>query len=527
MNFKGIHIILVLVFIGCVLNVQAQTRVTNSDSLLVLARDYAQQGKLERSLRYYWQILRSLKQQKNTKLLPAIQLEVGELYQKVQLYQKSLEYFKKADSIKTAQNDPTGKADILAHIGLAYQQSGKYREALNYYDQQAQIYQKSQKNITKIVPYRKMVECHQMLKEYDKVLEYNQKILGLVRANGDKKAEIAGLNNIGFTYKYLKNYPEALRYFKASLNAQRGTTQPAAAEIPTLVNIAVIYQNQGRYDESIALLSKAIKMAKAANKTSEQAQLYDLLSTVYFNQKDYYNAEQYNQQAIATAQRINDRNTLQRAYQTASFIYQAQDDFKEALDNYKKHLEVKEALEFEMMQRRQKLANQESVLERTEKQINLLLADQENRELLLKNQELNLKAKQKQLELLAKEKAIQDAQLKQEALAKKQALQSLQLAIQKANAAKKDKEIYQLQADKKQKEQQLRLKALAEEKKREQIQLLEKDKKINELNIQQQQEQLARQEQIGRYVLGVFALGILVFIGLSSGLKPCTFSAIL
>jgi len=518
MDFKRIHIIYWLIITGCVFKIQAQTRITNSDSLLVLARDYAKQGALENSLRYYWQILRSLEQQKNTKLLADIQLEVGGLYQSVQLYQKSLEYFKKADSIKTLQNDPTGKADVLAHIGLAYQQSGKYREALKYYSQQTQIYQQNQQTTAKIVPYRKMVECHQQLEEYDKVLEYNQKILALVQESGNKKASITSLNNIGFTYKYLKNYPEALRNFKASLDAQRAIGQSAAGEIPTRVNIAVIYQNQGRYDESVNLLLQTIKIAGTANKTSEKAQLYDLLSVVYFNQRDYYNAQQYNQQAIATAQKINDQNTLQRAYETASLIYQAQDDFKEALDSYKKYLEIRDTLRINIMRQQQNLANQEFLLERTERQINLLLADQENRELLLKNRDLELKTKQKQLELLAKEKDIQDAKLKQEALAKKQALQSLQLAIQKANAAKKDREIYQLQVDKKQKEQQLRLKALAEEEKRKQIQLLEKDKKIKALDIQRQKEELDRQKQIGRYVLGVFALGGLVFILILFGL---------
>ncbi|OJJ14002.1 hypothetical protein BKI52_44865 [marine bacterium AO1-C] len=518
MSFKWIHIFFGLIFTSCVFSVQAQTGTTNSDSLLVLARDYAKKGVLEKSLRHYWQVLRSLQQQKDTKLLAKVQVEVGELYQSVQLYQKSLEYFKKADSIKTLQNDPTGKADVLAHIGLAYQQSGKYREALTYYDQQAQIYQQNKQKAATVVPYRKMVECHQSLEEYNKVLEYNQKILALMQESGNKKAEIISLNNIGFAYKYLKNYPEALRNFKASLNAQRATGQATEKEIPTRVNIAVIYQNQGRYDESIALLLQTIKIAEAANKISEQAQLYDLLSVVYFNQKDYYNAEQYNKLAIATAQKINDQNTLQRAYETASFIYQAQDDFKEALDSYKKHLKIKETLQFEVIKRQQQLANQESMLERNEKQINLLLADQENRELLLRNRDLELKAKQKQLELLAKEKDIQDAKLKQEALAKQQALQSLQLAVQKANAAQKDKEIYQLQVDKKQKEQQLRLKALAEEEKRKQIQLLEKDKKIKALDIQRQKEELDRQKQIGMYALGVFALGALVFILILFGL---------
>jgi len=517
MSFKRIHIIYWLIFTGCVFKIQAQTRV-NSDSLLVLARDYAKQGALEKSLRYYWQILRNLEQQKSTKLLSDVQLEVGALYQSVQLYQKSLEYFKKADSINTLQNDVTGKADVLAHIGQAYQQSGKYQEALKYYDRQVQIYQQNQQVTATIVPYRKMVECYQRLEKYDKVLAYNQKILALIRQNGDKKAEIVTLNNIGFTYKYLRNYPEALRNFKASLNAQRARGQNVAEEIPTRVNIAVVYQNQGRYDESVNLLLQTIKIAGAANKTSEQAQLYDLLSAVYFNQKDYYNAQQYNEKAIATAQKINDQNTLQRAYETASLIYQSQDDFKEALDSYKKYLEVRDTLQINIMRKQQILANQEFVLERTERQINLLLADQENRDLLLKNRDLELKAKQKQLELLAKEKDIQDAKLKQEALAKAQALQSLQLAIQKADAAKKDKEIYQLQVDKKQKEQQLRLKALAEEEKRKQIQLLEKDKKIKALDIQRQKEQLDRQKQIGRYAVGVFALGVLVFILILFGL---------
>ena len=523
MKFCRVYIILLLLWgLSSFAGLQAQI---TTDSLLTLARQHAKDQHLVQSLRYYLQTLQIVEQQKKYKLLSNIQIEVGTVYQSGHLYQKSLEYFLRADSIKTAQNDTENKPEILNLTGYSYQRLNNYGQALQYFSQQVDIYKQQRQPKLMVQPYRNMVVCYQHLKQHTRVLEYNQKILAIVQTLPNKPAEIATLNNIGFAYKYLKNYPAALRYFKRSLAAQQATHTSETEQLPTQVNIAITYQNQGKYDESVDKLLEASKIAEKAGKVAERAQLYDLLALVYYYQKDYYNALQYNEQSIVLAKAINNHDILQEAYKTASLIYQKQDDYEKALTNFRQHLLIKDSLVLEEISRQQALAQQKFVVERAEKQIKLIMAGEEIKDLALKQQQLEIEQKQKELELLEKEKKIQDAQLRQEALAKKQALQSLQLVRQKAAAIQKDKEIVQLQADKRQKDHDLQLKVLGEQEKQKQIQILEKDREIRELALENKSRQITEksreideQRKVQQYFLGVIALGVLVFILILIGL---------
>jgi tetratricopeptide (TPR) repeat protein len=337
------------------INAQAQS---TTDSLLTLARQDAQKQQLVQSLRYYLQAVNIAENKQNYPLLASIHTEIGKVYQSGHLYQKSLEYFLRADSLNTAQNNLQAKSKLLGLIGTTYQQLANYPKALQYFDQQVHWHQQRKQTSQMVPAYRQMVVCYQRLKIYPKVLEYNQKILALVQQQADKKAKIATLNNIGFAYKYLNDYPNALKYFKQSLAAQQNLGVDPIEQLPTQVNIAITYQNQGRYKESIDKLIKASKVAEKASRNTEKAQLYDLLALVYYYQKDYYNAQQYNEQSIAIAKEINNPEILQAAYKTASLIHQKQDDYEKALDSFRKHLLIKDSLALQQNLQKQALAQQ-------------------------------------------------------------------------------------------------------------------------------------------------------------------------
>ncbi|WP_299456263.1 tetratricopeptide repeat protein [uncultured Microscilla sp.] len=511
------HIILLLCLLWGQMHATLQAQST-TDSLLTLARQDAQKQKLIQSLRHYLKAVNIVENTRNSQLLSNIYIEIGKVYQSGRLHQKALKYFLRADSLNTAQKNDQDKPMLLGLIGGTYQQLTYYTKALNYFAAQVKWYKQRKQPQQMIQAYRQMVVCHQRLKQYPQVLEYNKKILTLVQQQPNKTAEIATLNNIGFAYKYLNDYPNALKHFKQSLEAQRVLGTPATEQLPTQVNIAITYQNQGRYNESIDKLLQAIKVAEKAGKNAEKAQLYDLLALVYYYQKDYYNALQYNEQSIEIAKLLNDRDILQAVYKTSSLIHQKRDDYEKALNSFRKHLSIKDSLVLEESLKKQALAQQKFVVERAEKQIKLIMAGEEIKDLALKQQQLEIEKKNKEFELLEKEKKIQDAQLRQEALAKQQALQKLQLLRQKATAAQKDKEIVQLQAEKQQKEQDLKLQALAEKEKQKQIQILEKDKKIRELDLQKKNRQIAQQSKMRKYFMGITALGFLVLVLILIGL---------
>ena len=181
--------------------------------------------------------------------------------------------------------------------------------------------------------------------------------------------------------------------------------------------------------------------------------------------------------------------------------------------------------------RQQQLLQQQLLLERSEKEIRLLLsrqelqekelAESENKILLLeseqktneaelKNKNLQAQKAQQELLLLQSEQSTKEANLRNRELEAQQAQQELVLTQQRLLAEKKDREISAI----KQQEQLARLEAqqieAEKEKSEQQIELLKQNEALNQMEIQ-------RQQDFQQFAYGLGALlGLLLIMMLSA-----------
>ena len=142
--------------------------------------------------------------------------------------------------------------------------------------------------------------------------------------------------------------------------------------------------------------------------------------------------------------------------------------------------------------RRQELLQQQYLLERAEKEIRLLLVNQEikdltinqlqleQRKLKLESEKIQLeaRARQDELALLRQEGEIRDANLKNSELIAQRALQDQYLAEQSLAAERKDREISELQQREKLQELELARQEAEEKERLREIDNLTKEKQI-------------------------------------------------
>ena len=76
-------------------------------------------------------------------------------------------------------DDQPGIASAYYQLGSIYSDWGKYQQAINYYQQSKEIYQKLDKhqNVARILSW--LASCYQDLKDYQKAIEYCQESLTL------------------------------------------------------------------------------------------------------------------------------------------------------------------------------------------------------------------------------------------------------------------------------------------------------------------------------------------------------------
>jgi len=493
---------LILFFLSFVIATQAQSS-TSVEELLRDARYYHNQNDLKNSLRYYLPAIRNLEKEENIEALAKIYQEVGEIYFEGNLYEKSSEYFQKALQIEAS-------AYNFEKIGINFQYLEQYDKALEAYFIALESYRNEENQYAQLSVLRNIVTTYKSVQAYPEALEYNFQILEIYEKLNQKEGMAVAYNNIGYNYKFLKKYNDALKYFEKTLALKEELNQTPSEKIVTLVNIAIVHQNMGEYENSLKNALKALKIAEKNNNPKELAQLYDLISVLYFNAGDYYNAKIYNQKALALAQPYPEIS--QMTYNTASLLYQAEGDYKKALDAFSKHLEIRDSLRLEERLKQQELLEQQFIIERAEKELELLLVDQEIQEFTIKQLELESEKQQQDMQLLQREKELQGSKLEAEELEKQRALQELLLARRQVEAEKKDREIKDLEKNKKLQALALKQKEAEEKKKQQEIALLTKNKQIQDLELKRQEERIEKQNTFRNFLIGLVSLGIILII---------------
>ncbi|TAE00534.1 MAG: tetratricopeptide repeat protein, partial [Bacteroidetes bacterium] len=337
-------------------------------------------------------------------------------------------------------------------------------------------------------------------------------ILKISKEKSDSEQMISALNNVGYDYKYLKNYSEAIKYFnEAFALQQKSDNKNVASQISMLSNLAVVYQNKGDYPEAIKNMNEAKTLIEKRGNQAEMAKINDLLAVIYYNNKDYYNASLFNEKSIELAKTVADKSILQTSYKTSAQIYQALDDFQQALEYYKLHLALKDSLSLEHRLRQQELLQQQFLVERTEKELNSKIAEEEVKDLEAKRMILEREKQAQEFALLKKQQELTGAKLAQEELERQRIEQALLIAETQLETDKKGKEIIELQRLQAVKNLELKKQELADQQQKQQIEKLEQSEKLQGLQIKEQ-------EATRNFLYGMLGLGSLIIFLIILGL---------
>ncbi|AFM05510.1 tetratricopeptide repeat protein [Bernardetia litoralis DSM 6794] len=431
--------IVFLVF-GISFSVFAQSGQT-VEELLKSARLEKSEQKLASALRYYLQAVNKLEKQNNKKALFQVYTEIGIIYQNGGLHDKAIEYFIKSQEVIDANS--SSQAAVSMRLGESYLAQKDYPQTIAAYQNAKQIYQPQQKPYATIQALRQLITAYQANKDYQTALEANKEILEVDRSIGDSAAVAATLNNIGYVHKFLGNYSKAITSFDQARKIER---KLGLEEDPiTLTNVAIVYQNLTQYDNALRFLKEATKIVENKKEPKELARLYNITAAIYYQLGDYHNAREYNELALEYAKKYKQREITKDIHLTASQINQANNNYEDALKSYEKHLNIRDSLLLEERLKQQELLQQQFLIERTEKELQLYMVDEELKTAQLKEQELTLEKQNQELALLQQKQELQAERLEKEGLEKQRTKQELLIAQQQLNAEKARREVEDLQ----------------------------------------------------------------------------------
>lgn len=464
-------------------------------SLFLMARAYKNLGNYSSTINYYLQIIRASQEIKNTSYQLMAYAEMGAFYEGLQDYQKALEYYRLAEGI--VDNDATRK-QILAdmarcalHMGDYLLASARYQEllAISKSDSDASLY-----------ILRQLVSLYQQTNQPKAALTANLRMLAISRKKGDIQTIATLQNNIGFTYVHLQQYDSALQYFKQTLFLDAQLKQDKDLRPNTLINVGITYQNLGDVDKAITHFQEALDIRKQQKNDSEIVRINNIIANTYMQKGDAYNAIIFSEASVKVAETVSDVEIRLEAYQTFSELSKELNDFENALTYAKKYIFLTDSLQQAEFRKTEALSRKIEEIEKQEENTRLRLADEELKSLELQRRELELARQKQEYEALNREKKLQEAELRQQELEKERTQQALQLTEQALEAERKEGEITGLRKERE-------LQELRATERQSQIVILENQRNIQKMKIDQQ-----AQEQSNLQTINTLTAIILVLI---------------
>ena len=319
-------------------------------------------------------------------------------------------------------------------------------------------------------------------------------------------------NNLGFLYHRQERYADAARTFTTAL----AEDPDASTRCELSIHLAIAEFNQGKMKRAIGRLRDLSGNAPE----DQKPRILHILSTMYRRSGDMYQSLQAARQTISQAHRQDQPHRASEAYLTLAGLYTDLAEYETALSYYQRHLSLRDSLRLESRLLQQDIAQRERNLERQEKEIRLLLAAQELRDLTIQqlslekeklrlesdNMSLAAARREDELALLRQQQEIQAAKLENQALEAAQAQQALTLTKQRLEAERKDRKIEALNQLEAMQRMEIAEKEARAEANQQEIAMLQQESQIQELTIQQQ-------EGFRRFALGIGLL-LLIILGL-------------
>ncbi|MGB7553136.1 MAG: tetratricopeptide repeat protein, partial [Candidatus Korobacteraceae bacterium] len=263
--------------------------------------------------------------------------------------QSALDPLNKALSLAIQFDSQEQKGDVLAAMGVAYQDLAKLDDAMRNYQQALEIRKKvgNQSGVAKtlgqiaqvqdaqgdfnaaLASYKEAIEVDRKIGDkgglalnlmnlgtlyhdhgkYNEALSFTGQALELYRDTGDELNQAQSLNNIGSSHAYKGEYQDALTYFQQAYEI-RDRLKLRDDAIESLHNLAETNVKLGQYDVALSQYLKALEARRSANDKSGAAAESSSMGALFATQGKYGQAVGALQDAVQGFQQINDRTWL-------------------------------------------------------------------------------------------------------------------------------------------------------------------------------------------------------------------------
>ncbi|MGV2828338.1 tetratricopeptide repeat protein [Myxosarcina sp. GI1(2024)] len=247
--------------------------------------------------------------------------QLGMAYQQVRYLDRAIEIYQQI-VVNARQTDALTRVNenlqILAELYLDlfdYPQAAEvYQELLVRRDSgvSSELRDAVISPITQLNPDDEVIYLTKLATIYDRIPQI-EKAIEIKHRLAKRYLQVENIENLSAVYlaiardyKELNNYSEASNYYQQAYNLATNARQLASA-IEILAELAHLYRQEGRLEEAIATYKRQIELQQQAYDYYGWMETCDLLGKIYWDLKNYSQAQTFYRQGLELARTLNYR----------------------------------------------------------------------------------------------------------------------------------------------------------------------------------------------------------------------------
>lgn len=210
---------------------------------------------------------------------------IGLVYDKLGNLEESLDAYQQSLNLYSQVNENLGRSRVLHNLGLLYYKVGAYSLALEAYQKSLLFRQGLNDTLGEARIFQKIGNVYLDLGQHSRALEIYEKALSLSRGKGEpsvQEIELQGwiYNGIGSVYVRSKNYSKALVFYLQSLESFEKANDRSGL-VMALNNLGETYRLLKQYQKASDNLQKALEIAGGFQDPRTKSFILDSFGTLY------------------------------------------------------------------------------------------------------------------------------------------------------------------------------------------------------------------------------------------------------
>ncbi len=240
-------------------------------------------------------------------------------------YQKALSFAQQTLKLRQVAGDRFGETSALNELGLTYYSLGQYQKSLELHQQALTLARETKAYLIENRILVNLGVAYTTLKDYKKGLQTLQQALVLLKKVDDTFTEAAALENLGAIYSDTGNYRKSLEYYHRCHKLDLATGLPRNIGY-SLYRLGIGYHNLDHWPKALEYLTQALTIFQKVQDPRCQASTYFALARTLSAQGRYQEALERVEKAIEVAEAI--RQNVQGDELRSSFFATVQDFFE-------------------------------------------------------------------------------------------------------------------------------------------------------------------------------------------------------